>query len=78
MPCKIHVDEEILKNQRDWKNVIDTAREDGRKKGTEIGTEIGLKIGRNMGIIKNLKAIGFDNEFIANATELPIEEIENL
>ena len=53
-----------LKTYRDYKNSIDTAREEGEtKKAIEIA--------------KNLKALGMTSEQIAIATNLSIEKIKN-
>ena len=56
---------ESLKTYRDWKNSIDTARDEGR-------TE------RSIEVAKNLKSLGVSFDLISKATGLTIEEIENL
>lgn len=61
--------EESLKVYRDMKNSLDAAREEG--------IEIGVEKGR-IEVARNLLKKGLDNEFIAETTNLSIEEIERL
>jgi predicted transposase/invertase (TIGR01784 family) len=60
-PQQIEYYEDSLKNYRDLKNSLDTAREEGEEKGKGIGIEIGIEKGIEKGeerksfeIIKNL------------------------
>jgi predicted transposase/invertase (TIGR01784 family) len=73
--------EKSLKYYRDLKNVTDTAFFEGHEEGKEEGIEIGIEIGREEAIkqtAKNLKAIGLDNQSIAKATGLSVEDVESL
>jgi len=54
-----------LNAYRDFKNSIDTARDEGR-------------VERNIEVAKNLKSLGIPFDQISKATGLTIEEIENL
>jgi len=54
-----------LNAYRDFKNSIDTARDEGRSE-------------RNIEVVKNLKSIGIPFDQISKATGLTIEEIEDL
>ncbi len=69
--------EESLKIYRDWTNVIDTAEEKGLKKGIEKGIIKG-KLQEQLDTAKRLKGLGFDTKTIAEATQLPEEDIEGL
>ena len=61
--------EDSLKYYRDLKNVVDTARDEGKEEGREE---------RNMEIAKTMKAEGFSSEQISRLTGLSMEEIEKL
>lgn len=61
--------ESSLKNKRDAESVRITAIQEGMKKG---------KHAQAVPIARNLKKEGLSLDFIAKATELPIEEIEKL
>ncbi|MEM1327546.1 MAG: Rpn family recombination-promoting nuclease/putative transposase [Bacteroidota bacterium] len=69
--------EESLKNYRDIKNVVDTAREEGREEGKEEGRELG-KQEQNIKIAKSLKQQGISPEIIAQSTGLSSDDIEKL
>ena len=85
--------EDSLKAYRDVKNSIDTALEKGREegmakgmaKGMEKGMAKGLEKGREEGMEKEkiatarrLLSMGFSEEQVSTATELPLEEIQKL
>ena len=65
--------EDSLKQYRDIKNVVDTAKEEGK----EIGKEIGKKT-RSIEIAKVLLSENLPLEMIARATKLSIEEIQKI
>jgi predicted transposase/invertase (TIGR01784 family) len=70
-----------LKYRWDNKNVLDYALKEGREQGREQGREEGREEGEHkkaIAIARELKKKGLSIEFIAETTELPIEEIENL
>jgi len=65
--------EDKLKRYRDWHNVMDYAREEGRRRGIEKGRkEVKISVG------KALKANGYTIDFIQEITNLSKEEIEKL
>ena len=73
--------EESLKNLRDLGNVLDTAKEEGRKEGLKEGRREGLKEGekrKSIEIARKLLASGLPEEFIAGSTGLTMEEIREL
>ncbi|MBC6994299.1 hypothetical protein QWY85_09760 [Neolewinella lacunae] len=85
--------ETSLKHYRDLKNVIDTAREEGKKLGREIGLklgrELGLQLGRELAlqesieqhtreIARTMKLNGISAEVIADSTGLRLAEIAEL
>ena len=85
--------EDSLKAYRDIKNSIDTALEKGREEGLAKGMEKGmakglakgLEKGREEGMEKEkistarrLLSMGFSEEQVSTATELPLEEIQKL
>ena len=68
-----------------YREVYDEALKNGMGKGREEGMEAGIEEGRKEGekskaleIAGRLKAKGFDDEFIADASGLPLEEITHL
>ena len=61
--------EESLKNLRDLGNVLDTAKEEGRKEGEKR---------KSIEIARKLLASGLPEEFIAGSTGLTMEEIRGL
>jgi len=70
-----------LKTYRDYKNSIDTAREEGEAIGIEKGEAIGIEKGeakKAIEIAKKLKSRGMLSDQVSEITGLPIEEIENL
>lgn len=72
--------EASLKDKRDWKNVIDTAKEEGIKLG-ELNERKrkDLEIAeRNKKIAGNLKKAGVEANIIAEATGLSLKDIEKL
>jgi len=63
--------EERLKYYRDYHNTIETAKKDGFEEGFKKGQkEISIKVAKRM------IRLGFDNESIAEITDLTLEEIE--
>ena len=77
--------EDSLKAYRDVKNSIDTALEKGREEGMAKGLEKGREEGMAKGMEKEkistarrLLSMGFSEEQVSTATELPLEEIQNL
>lgn len=67
------VDEGNLKRYRDLKNVIDTAREEGRKQGKAEWERY-----KTLETARKLKLFGMGMEVIVKATGLTIGEIETL
>ena len=61
--------EESLKNLRDLGNVLDTAKEEGRKEGEKR---------KSIEIARNLLGAGISDEVIAASTGLTLEEIRGL
>ena len=61
--------EESLKNLRDLGNVLDTAKEEGRKEGEKR---------KSIEIARKLLGAGISDEVIAASTGLTINEIQNL
>jgi len=81
--------EESIKIYRDFRNTIETARDEGRAEGEEIGIkkgeEIGIQKGRAEGehlakieIAKNLLAQHVDLDVIKSATGLSADDIKKL
>ncbi|MEZ4631588.1 MAG: Rpn family recombination-promoting nuclease/putative transposase [Deinococcales bacterium] len=77
--------EDSLKAYRDFKNAIDTAKAEGKVEGYQEGHVDGEQKGRLEGRLEEkrkiamvLKAAGQSLELIQQATELSLEEIENL
>jgi predicted transposase/invertase (TIGR01784 family) len=77
--------EDSLKYYRDVKNSLDTAKQEGEviglEKGRLEGEAIGLEKGKleeKIEIAQNAIKKGFDNETIAELTNLTIEQIEEL
>ena len=62
-----------LKNLRDLGNVLDTAKEEGRKQGLKEGEKR-----KSIEIARKLLASGLPEEFIAGSTGLTLEEIQEL
>jgi predicted transposase/invertase (TIGR01784 family) len=69
--------EESLKNYRDIKNVVDTARIEGKMEGKIEGKIEGKKEEKNE-IARKLKESGISIEVIIQSTGLSRKEIENL
>ena len=61
--------EESLKNLRDLGNVLDTAKEEGRKEGEKR---------KSIEIARKLLGAGISDEVIAGSTGLTLEEIREL
>ena len=61
--------EDSLKAYRDIKNSIDTALEKGREEGMEK---------EKIATARRLLSMGFSEEQVSTATELPLEEIQKL
>lgn len=77
--------ERSLKDYRDMKGYIDTARGEGlivgREEGREEGRIAGIKEGKieeKKEIAKELIGIGFDNDAISKITKLSNEEVDQL
>ena len=77
--------EDSLKAYRDIKNSIDTAlekgREEGMAKGLKKGREEGLAKGmekEKIATARRLLSMGLSDEQVSTATELPLEEIQEL
>jgi predicted transposase/invertase (TIGR01784 family) len=65
--------EDSLKQYRDIKNVVDTAKEEGK----EIGKEIG-KQERSIEIARNFLTSGLSIEIVAKNTNLSIEKVQEI
>ena len=65
--------EDSLKAYRDIRNSIDTALEKGREEGLAKGMEK-----EKISTARRLLSMGFSEEQVSTATELPLEEIQNL
>ena len=65
--------EDSLKAYRDIRNSIDTALEKGREEGLAKGMEK-----EKIATARRLLSMGFSEEQVSTATELPLEEIQNL
>ena len=73
--------EENMITERDYYNIIDTAREDGIEIGLERGIEQGIEQGIERGVekvAKELKSMGIPVETIAAASGLSREDVERL
>lgn len=73
--------EDSIKVYRDFKNVVDTARSEGRIEGEDIGLKKGRIEGEKtkaLSIAKNLKNKGFSVPDIKDATGLSLLEINEL
>ena len=73
--------EDSLKAYRDVKNSIDTALEKGREEGMAKGMEKGREEGmekEKISTARRLLSMGFSEEQVSTATELPLEEIRKL
>ena len=73
--------EDSLKAYRDVKNSIDTALEKGREEGMAKGLEKGREEGmekEKISTARRLLSMGLSEEQVSTATELPLEEIQNL
>ena len=69
--------EDSLKAYRDVKNSIDTALEKGREEGMAKGMAKGMEK-EKIATARRLLSMGFSEEQVSTATELPLEEIQNL
>ena len=65
--------EDSLKAQRDIKNSIDTAKEEGREEGRVEGIAK-----EKLATAKRLLGMGLTQEQVAKGTDLSIEDIERL
>ena len=65
--------EDSLKAYRDWYSIMKTAKDKSRAEGLAEGRAEGIRT-----TAANMKKKGLDNDFIAEMTGLPIEEIERL
>ena len=73
--------EDSLKAYRDFKNSLDTAKEEGRAEGREEGRAEGREEGRAEGIAmvaKMMYAKGIDVDVIASMTGMTIDKIKAL
>ena len=73
--------EDSLKAYRDVKNSIDTALEKGREEGMAKGLEKGREEGmekEKISTARRLLSMGLSEEQVSTATELSLEEIQNL
>ncbi|MCL2510597.1 MAG: Rpn family recombination-promoting nuclease/putative transposase [Bacteroidales bacterium] len=68
---------ESFKVYRDYKNSIDTARDEGEAKGKAEGKAEGEKL-KTIEIAKELKSLGIPFDQISVATKLSIEKIEKI
>ena len=66
-----------LKAYRDVKNSIDTALEKGREEGMAKGLAKGMEK-EKIATARRLLSMGFSEEQVSTATELPLEEIQKL
>jgi len=66
-----------LNAYRDFKNSIDTARDEGKAEGLAEGIEKGEKL-KTIEFAKKLKTRGMPFDQISEITDLPTEEIENI
>ncbi len=64
---------ENLKNYRDLRNVISTAKKEGQQKRIEKGKEI-----KTIDVTKKMLLMNSTFEFIAEITDLSIEEIQKI
>ena len=69
--------EDSLKAYRDVKNSIDTALEKGREEGMAKGLAKGMEK-EKIATARRLLSMGLSEEQVSTATELPLEEIQNL
>lgn len=69
--------ENSLKVYRDLFNVVETAKEEGREEGVEEGIAIGKKQ-QAIATAQTLKALGTPVETIMQATNLTLDEIDDL
>ena len=69
--------EDSLKAYRDWYSIMKTAKDKSRAEGLAEGRAEGRAEGIRT-TAANMKKKGLDNNFIAEMTGLPIEEIERL
>ena len=69
--------EDSLKAYRDVKNSIDTALEKGREEGMAKGLAKGMEK-EKIATARRLLSMGFSEEQVSTATELPQEEIQKL
>ena len=72
-PTELKEYEDSLKAYRDVKNSIDTALEKGREEGMAKGMEI-----EKISTARRLLSMGLSEEQVSTATELSLEEIQNL
>ena len=66
-----------MKAYRDVKNSIDTALEKGREEGMAKGLAKGMEK-EKIATARRLLSMGFSEEQVSTATELPLEEIQKL
>ncbi|ELA08528.1 hypothetical protein MOMA_08201 [Moraxella macacae 0408225] len=72
-PKEIAQYEDSLKYYRDLKNSLDTAKEEGRLEGILEG-----QLAEKIAVAKNLKSLGVTNKLIQQATNLSLDEINQL
>ena len=76
-PTELKEYEDSLKAYRDVKNSIDTALEKGREEGMAKGLAKGMEK-EKIATARRLLSMGFSEEQVSTATELPLEEIQKL
>ena len=69
--------EDSLKAYRDVKNSIDSALEKGREEGMAEAMAKGMEK-EKLSIARRLLSMDLSEEQVSTATELPLEEIQNL
>ena len=72
-PTELREYEDSLKDYRDIKNSLDTAKEEGRAEGREEGRAEGIAM-----VAKMMYAKGMDIDVIASMTSLSTDEVESL
>ena len=72
-PTELREYEDSLKDYRDIKNSLDTAKEEGRAEGREEGRAEGIAM-----VAKMMFAKGMDIDVIASMTGLSTDEVESL
>lgn len=73
--------EKSLNSMGDWENILNSTAELERAAGYEQGMQQGIQQGRrenSLETARKLKALGVAVDVIAQSTDLPVEEIEDL